>query len=301
MIRDIFANAHLKRWIKIVHIIFAGCALGGLISILALTKLKQGGKLQGNAFPIDFSILKIFSVIVNYSFFGILGTAFLYEFFTEWGFLKYKWIIAKWTIVGFLFILTIFGLGPAINGMASISDAGFHETVLKAQYIQFTNKVIIFTLLELLCMFILMVTSVIKPWGKIRASKFISKRLALCIVLPLLITGTAAAVMQSVRLNEYRKMPIKNTVLSEVKDGFHEGKAVFGNYSYKVRVYVEGNKISKIEAVDSRKSPYVTYAEGVFSKIIKAQNANIDTVTGATTTSKAYMKAVENALDGSTN
>lgn len=299
MIREISANPNLKKWLKIVHIILAGCAFGGLICILPLTILKQGGKIQGNTFPIDFSILKIFSIIVNYSFFGLLGTAFLFEFFTEWGFLKYKWIIAKWTIVGFLFILTIFGLGPTVNGMASISDAGFDKTVLKVQYMQFTNKVVVFTLLELLCIFILMIISVKKPWGRRRESKFINRKLAFYIVLPLVILGAAAAFMQSVRLNKYRQMPIKNTVLSGIKDGLHEGEAQVGNYTYKVRVYVENNKITKIEAADARKSSYVTYAEGVFAKIIKAQNANMDAVTGATTTSKAYMKAVEDALDGS--
>jgi len=40
----------------------------------------------------------------------------------------------------------------------------------------------------------------------------------------------------------------------------------------------------------------VTYAEGVFTKIVKQQKVDVDVVTGATTTSKAFMKAAENAL-----
>jgi uncharacterized protein with FMN-binding domain len=64
-----------------------------------------------------------------------------------------------------------------------------------------------------------------------------------------------------------------------------------------VDVEVKGNKIITITGVDNRKSPYVTYAEGVFRKIVREQRIDVDAVTGATTTSKAFMKAVENALE----
>lgn len=296
MVRGILTNINLKKWLKILHIMFASCATGGLVCILALTLLKGLSKVQNNTFPIDFSILKIYSVVVNYSFFGLLGTAFIYEFFTEWGFLKYKWVIVKWILVGCLFAITMLGLGPAVNGMASISDAGFSETVLKTSYIGFSEKTIVFTILELLCIVVLMIISITKPWGKRKESRFINKKVALYIVLPLVLIGSAAAVMQSQRLNKYRNMPIENTKLSGIKDGIYEGEAEVGSYLYKVMVQVENSKIVKIDSVDSRKSPYVTYAEGVFSKIIEAQNANVDAVSGATTTSKAYMKAVEDAL-----
>lgn len=42
--------------------------------------------------------------------------------------------------------------------------------------------------------------------------------------------------------------------------------------------------------------PTITYAQGVFAKIIRDQNANTDAITGATTTSKMFRKAVEDAL-----
>jgi len=37
-------------------------------------------------------------------------------------------------------------------------------------------------------------------------------------------------------------------------------------------------------------------AEGGTPRILEVQDANVDTITGATTTSKALLKAVENAL-----
>jgi len=100
----------------------------------------------------------------------------------------------------------------------------------------------------------------------------------------------------AMNLNKIRNMPIKNISLTKVSDGIYKGDAYVGNYTYKVRVTVENHKIIKIEGLDNRKSPYVTYAEGVFTKIIKQQKVDVDAITGATTTSKAFMKAVENAL-----
>lgn len=68
------------------------------------------------------------------------------------------------------------------------------------------------------------------------------------------------------------------------------------NYLYRVEATVREGQIREMKAIDNRESPYAFYAEGVFKKIIRDQNANTDAVTGATTTSKALMKAVENAL-----
>ena len=81
-----------------------------------------------------------------------------------------------------------------------------------------------------------------------------------------------------------------------VDDGIYNGEAEAGSYVYKVKVEVQNHRIVNIEGIDNRKSSYVSYAEGVFTKIIKQQKVDVDAITGATTTSKAFMKAVENAL-----
>ncbi|MDD3240531.1 MAG: FMN-binding protein, partial [Lachnospira sp.] len=62
-------------------------------------------------------------------------------------------------------------------------------------------------------------------------------------------------------------------------------------------VKVENHKITELKDMAPRDSIYVTYATGVFRKIINQQTPDVDAITGATTTSKAFMKAVENALN----
>ena len=98
------------------------------------------------------------------------------------------------------------------------------------------------------------------------------------------------------QLEELRKTPIADVDMSTIEDGVYQGEALFGNYTYKVEVTVENYQMTDIKDFVPRESAYVTYATGEFSKMIKHQTPNVDAVSGATTTSKAFMKAVENAL-----
>lgn len=289
-------NNSCQKLLKVVHIILAASILGGLISILSLLLLKQTKNFQGNTFPIDLGILKIFTWAVNYAFLILIITAFIYGLFTQWGFAKYKWIILKWLLILTIFAITWIGFGPSVNGMTSISDAGFNNSIMKAQYLKFQNKALIYTSIELFIMIILALISVFKPWGKREVKHHIKQKTIIMIVLPLIIVGAGFAAANAISLNKIRHMPIENISLTKINDGIYKGQAKAGNYIYKVEVEVKDHKITHINSIENRKSTYVTYAEGVFPKIIKEQKINVDAVTGATTTSKAFMKAVENAL-----
>ncbi len=118
-----------------------------------------------NTFVVDLSILKIFTLGVNYSFFALMLTAFLFGLFTEWGFVKQRWIIFKWMIVLIMFAVTWFGLGPAINGMTSISDAGLSNSTMRIEYLNFQHKAIICISIELMSILLIFGVSVLKPWG----------------------------------------------------------------------------------------------------------------------------------------
>ena len=101
--------------------------------------------------------------------------------------------------------------------------------------------------------------------------------------------------MQYSQLVHYRNLPIVEVNLSNIEDGEYIGKANYG-FEYEVKVYVENHKIENIEIIKNRDSFYARLAEGITHKIIREQKVNIDAVTGATTTSKILMKAVETAI-----
>lgn len=289
-------NSSCQKLLKVVHITLVASILGGLISILTLLLLKRTKNFQGNTFPIDLGILKIFTLSVNYDFLILIITAFIYGLFTEWGFVKYKWIILKWLLVLTVFAITWIAFGPFVNGMTSISDAGLNNSIMKNQYLKFQNKALIYTSIELFLMIMIALISVFKPLGKREVKHPIKQKTIIMIVLPLIIVGIGFAAANAISLNKIRHMPIGNVNLARINDGIYNGQAKAGNYIYKVEVEVKDHKIIHIKGIQNRKSTYVTYAEGIFSKIIKEQKINVDAVTGATTTSKAFMKAVENSL-----
>ncbi|MDD5644762.1 MAG: FMN-binding protein [bacterium] len=77
-------------------------------------------------------------------------------------------------------------------------------------------------------------------------------------------------------------------------DGVYEGE-----YSFvKVRVRVKGGEISDIEILShgGGGKKYENMIEPLKSDIIRTQSTEVDSITGATVSSKNLKKAVENAL-----
>lgn len=92
------------------------------------------------------------------------------------------------------------------------------------------------------------------------------------------------------------KLVINDLKLSAVKDGAYNGKYKNGRWTNEVNVTVKDHKITNIDLVKDVLFSKPEVTKEVFSKVIKEQNINIDTISGSTITSKAYLKSIENAL-----
>lgn len=93
-----------------------------------------------------------------------------------------------------------------------------------------------------------------------------------------------------------RRMEIGRPMLSGLKDGRYEGRYAYGSFEYAVEVGMTSGRLTDIKILANRDTSHARQAEAVLASIIAAQSPDVDAVTGATTTSKALMKAVENAL-----
>jgi uncharacterized protein with FMN-binding domain len=99
--------------------------------------------------------------------------------------------------------------------------------------------------------------------------------------------------------NEIRRMPIADVDATHLPDGVYRGAFTYGSgggFTYIVDTTVAGGRIIAVHVVRNRDTPHARKAEGVIPKIVAADSPAVDAVAGATTTSKALMKAVENAL-----
>jgi uncharacterized protein with FMN-binding domain len=115
------------------------------------------------------------------------------------------------------------------------------------------------------------------------------KKVFLIIVLILL--GCASQEMVRVR-----EMAIQDMDINNIQDGEYTGSFSYGDFEYEVKTIVNDHKIEDIVILHNRDTKHAKHAEGVVSEILKNQTPNVDAISGATTTSKALMKAVEHSL-----
>ncbi|GKU26230.1 FMN-binding protein [Clostridium folliculivorans] len=90
-----------------------------------------------------------------------------------------------------------------------------------------------------------------------------------------------------------------STVSAKYKDGTYTGTGTgFRGGTTEMSVTIAGGKITKVETVSSQDTQrFYSYAENTMtSEIVSAQAANVDTVSGATFSSRGIIEAVQNAL-----
>lgn len=91
-----------------------------------------------------------------------------------------------------------------------------------------------------------------------------------------------------------KALNINSVNISTLPDGIYTGKYEFSRWKSEVSVSIQRGKLINIERLSEPLTPDVS--EELFNAIIEEQKLDVDVITGATATSKAYMKSVENAL-----
>ncbi|HYE83068.1 MAG TPA: FMN-binding protein [Clostridia bacterium] len=90
-------------------------------------------------------------------------------------------------------------------------------------------------------------------------------------------------------------MPIESVNLDGINDGVYRGSFTYGSFTYEVEVGIKGHNIEKIDVISNRDTKYARKAEGVIGRVLEKQSLDVNVVSGASTTSKALLKAIENA------
>ena len=99
--------------------------------------------------------------------------------------------------------------------------------------------------------------------------------------------------------NEIRNFPLNRIDFNRLKDGIYTGGFEGGMYKWRenqMRVVVEAGKVTKIDIINSKEKISPEVSKTLFDRVLAAQSLRIDTISGATITSKAYLQGIENAL-----
>lgn len=83
------------------------------------------------------------------------------------------------------------------------------------------------------------------------------------------------------------------------QDGVFEGRGVGFGGEIAVSVTVDGGRIAAVDvfSADGEDPAYFAEAEGVVNRILAEQSDEVDTVSGATFSSRGILEAVRNALE----
>lgn len=92
-----------------------------------------------------------------------------------------------------------------------------------------------------------------------------------------------------------KELKISNVDLSKVHDGTYTGSCDAIEVAAKVSVTVKDHKIVDIILL-KHKNEKGKPAEVIPGKVLKAQSLQVDTISGATNSSKVILKSIENAL-----
>lgn len=88
---------------------------------------------------------------------------------------------------------------------------------------------------------------------------------------------------------------ISNPNLSSIKDGVYKGSFDAILVAADVSVTIEGNRIKNVK-IESHKNEQGQNAEAITDRVVSEQSIEVDTISGATNSSKVILKAIENAL-----
>ncbi|WP_271809032.1 FMN-binding protein [Clostridium beijerinckii] len=126
-----------------------------------------------------------------------------------------------------------------------------------------------------------------------------AKKILLGVVCVVVITSIIVGGKYLISVRNYQKtikeLTINNVDLSKIPDGKYIGSYDVNLISAKVSVTVKDHKIENIDLLE-HKTDRGKPAEVIPDMVVKAQSLQVDTISGATNSSKTILKAIENAL-----
>ena len=274
--------------LKTLHLLFVTSFFGGLAASLVILGTGAAGGIDAGPKESYIMLYRINTLVVYYSLFGLTLTAIIYGLYSKWGILKHRWIIIKWLLLFVIAGIYIVAYKPSISGIAALSSGGQIDRETINLFTDLFRKSIVTSVLILSLLLIIFF---------IGHAAFALQD----VDISLIVLSAGFFIMGWINLNRLRTMPIESPDLSTISDSIYKGSLSDGGGVYSVEVEIDNHRISKINLETDRDSKYVDYARPVINRVIEEQTLTVDAITGATTTSKCILKAVEEALNGEGN
>ncbi|WP_027624547.1 FMN-binding protein [Clostridium lundense] len=128
----------------------------------------------------------------------------------------------------------------------------------------------------------------------VKIKSFLKIIVSIVIVVALIFTGGIIFLTRGLKAGS--EVVINNVNVSSLNDGVYSGEYKGGRWTNSVNVSIKNHKITKIDIVKDVLFKKDDVREKLFNRVIEKQNVEVDAISSATVTSKAYLKSIENAL-----
>ncbi|WP_246426763.1 DUF2269 domain-containing protein [Paenibacillus rhizosphaerae] len=160
-------SAPAMKWLKIAHIVLVSLFFGGILSSVTIN-FALGLSSYENTLKSYKVIVLISDGVIRTGAVGTLAVAFVYGFFTPWGFFRHRWLTVKWILFLLQTFIGIFVVDKLMlanlhlleaKGPAVLEDSGFLRNHALRN---------VFVFIQIVLTLIIFIISVLKPWKKKR-------------------------------------------------------------------------------------------------------------------------------------
>lgn len=122
-----------------------------------------------------------------------------------------------------------------------------------------------------------------------------SKKIVIAVMCTVILLGAIGVILMRSIVNKAANLPIHSVNFSSLRDGVYEGSYRIDPVQVKTKVIVKNHRITAIQIL-KHQNGLGKAAEKIVKTMIDQQTLDVDTVSGATVSSKCILKAVEKSL-----
>ncbi|RUS96643.1 hypothetical protein DSM106972_086660 [Dulcicalothrix desertica PCC 7102] len=163
-------KVHQKNWLLSFHITSASLWFGTAFCSLALAVYYQNWANGNELYAINAARNLMGEFIIVPSAVSSLVSGLLLCNFTVWGFFKHYWVMAKQILTMMLIVIGSVWLGPLTKQATSISAIERLQVLQNPTYVSIRDAVIVVGAIQTLVLVIIIIISVLKPWGRRKTS-----------------------------------------------------------------------------------------------------------------------------------